>query len=112
MKTSQSAAADALRTTIGSSVSPNQTTPGRIGPLQCGQRGGISVNDTVSSRHRFGAFAQPRQQLTSQIEPCRLMMSGSGPCPADLSAVALAEVEALAKADARSCRPSTFCVIS
>jgi hypothetical protein len=91
IKTSQSAAALACATTSGSSDSPNQTTPGRIKSSQYGQRGGISGNVARSSRHRVGDASHPRQQLTSQIEPWRRIVSS---VPAD------------------SCKPSTFCVIN
>src|SRR5687768_234128 len=91
MNTSQSAAASARSTISGSSASPNHTTPGRIRSPQCGQRGGISGYGTLSSRHRGGDPAQPLQQRTSQIEPCKRTTS---------------------LVPARSWSPSTFCVIS
>src|SRR6478609_3379336 len=91
MNTSQFIAFIASVTTRVSSVSPNQTTPGRINPSQYGQRGGSSLNVVRLSTQRFGDLSQPCQQLTSQIDPCRRIVS---------------------RVSALSCRPSTFCVIN
>src|SRR5437867_4645199 len=89
--TSQSSASTDLCSTEGWIPSPNHTTPGRTIPLQCGQFGGISGNGTVSSSHRGGDGGQLFQHCTSQIDPWNRITF---------------------RVPARSCSPSTFCVIS
>ena len=68
MKTSHAIASWACRTSTGSSDSPNQTTAGLARAPQCGQQGSVSGSGTRSSRQRRGAFAQPDQHDSSQME--------------------------------------------
>ena len=76
---------------VWSSASPNQVTAGRTMPPQCGQRGGIVVSGTMSSRQSSRPAAQRCQQRTCQMDPCRRITRS---------------------APDRSSRPSTFWVIS
>ena len=66
-------------------------TPGRTTPPQWGHRGGRHGCGTVSSLQSSVPEGHAFQQRTCQIDPCR-RMSRSAP--------------------ARSCKPSTFCVMS